>query len=440
MSLGTSRWVVGIRRTQAWLSCARATTRLAVVAAVCHGCVSAPAGSLLPEWTRIPAQPRGSQWVFSGQGQGATEAEARASALRVAREEAARVRRVRVESELQASAGEISMTGRRDSASLSWERVVQGTRERADAVLTRALPYGEALVVRRGRIFVVWARVAIDETDLFPWIILARALDPTASSDSEVARLVAAARQLESRGEAPLAELALRRAAAAADSTGAMAAAVEFAWFLQRQGREVEALRWLQSNGGSTRFAGELRESANRLLSMLATEPRGFDRYTEDLVRLVRPFLSDARMRLRPMPRAGRPTGAPGTAADVDFLLDMRDREREVAVVWIDSNGVRLEVPSAGRPVARGIQTLTLSGTRGVGQVTVVVVGAESVAPLGRLLATGQPTIVHRWMGDGTVSDEQREGLAYRGLLEAVGSVLRQSRAAATAIVHFVME
>ena len=92
-------------------------------------------------------------------------------------------------------------------------------------------------------------------------------------------RLVEAAGQLETRGEATLAELALRRAIQSPDSGGAPAAMLELSWFLQRQGREAEAALWVRRLGDQAQIPAQLRESAERLQRTLTVEPKDFDRY-----------------------------------------------------------------------------------------------------------------------------------------------------------------
>ena len=413
---------------------------IVVLLLCCQACAHSGGTSALPEWVRTPAQQRGSQLLFVGQGEASSEAEARAAALRAAREEAARVQSVRIESELRSQIGQIGMEGQGGATTLSWERVLQATRERTSAVLTRAIPYGEAVTQRRGSAVVVWARISVEEEDLFPWLVLDRATAANPDGTPAAARLVEAARQLETRGEATLAELALRRAVQSQDSSGADAALIELGWFLQRQGREAEAALWIRRLGDRAQLSAPLRESAERLQRTLTVEPRVFDRYAEDLLRLVQPYVSDARLRLRPLPRQAARAEPAGTPIEADFLLDLRDAEREIAVLWIDSTGVRVEFPMQGSKVPRGVQTLTLDGTCGLGDVAVVVVGAETVASLVRMPTAARGLLVRRWSGDGTAAEDETQVLQFRGLLESVGSLLRQDRTAAAAFVRVRMD
>ena len=411
--------------------------RLVVVLLLsCQAC----AHSALPEWVRTPAQQRGTQLLFVGQGEASNEAEALAAALRAAREEAARVRGVRIESELRSQVGQIGMAGQGGAATLSWERVAQATRERTSAVLTRAVPYGQTVTQRRGSGFVVWARIAVEQTDLFPWTILDRAAAPDPGGASSAARLIEAAGQLETRGEATLAELALRRAVQSPDSAGANVALIELASFLQRQGREAEAALWVRRLGDVAQLSPQLRESAERLQRTLTVEAKVFDRYLEDLLGLVQANASEARLRLRPMPRQAPRAEPAGTPIEADFLLDLRDAAREIAVLWIDSLGVRVEFPMQGSKVPRGVQTLTLDGTRGLGDVAVVVVGAETVASLARLPVAVRGLLVRRWHGEGTAADDEAQVLQFRGLLEVVSALLRGDRSAAAAYVRVRMD
>ena len=416
------------------------TQPLVVLLLCCQACIHSSATSALPEWVRIPTQQQGTQLLFVGRGEAPSEAEARAAALRAAREEAARVQGVRIESDLRSQVGQIGMTGNGGATTLTWERVLQATREHTTSVLTRAVPYGEVVTQRNGSGVVVWARIAIDETDLFPWMILNRAAAAESGGTPNAARLVEAAGQLEARGEATLAELALRRAVESRDSAGADAALIELSWFLQRQGREAEAALWLHRLGDEAQLPASLRERADLLQRTLTVEPRVFDRYAEDLLRLVQPYVSDARLRLRPLLRPSSRSELSGTPIEADFLLDLQDAEREIAVLWIDSIGVRLEFPLKGSRVPRGVQILTLEGTRGLGDVAVVVVAAETVAPLARLPMGARGLLVRRWRGEGTAAEDEDQVLHFRGLLEALGSVLRQDRTAATAFVRVRIE
>jgi hypothetical protein len=417
-----------------------ATLPLFALLLCCQACAHSGATSALPEWIRTPAQQRGTQLLFVGQGEASNETEALAAALRAAREEAARVQGVRIESELRSQVGQIGMAGQGGSATLSWERVAQSTRERTSAVLTRAVPFGETVTQRRGSGVVVWARIAVEESDLFPWTILDRAAAPEPDGASSAVRLIEAARQLEARGEATLAELALRRAVQSQDSAGADAALIELGWFLQRQGREAEAALWLRRLGDLAQLSVQLRESAERLQRTLTVEPRVFDRYLEDLLRLVQPYVSDARLRLRPLPRQAPRAEPSGTPIEADFLLDLRDAAREIVVLWIDSTGVRVEFPMQGSKVPRGVQTLTLDATRGLGDVALVVVGAETVASLARIPTTARGLLVRRWHGEGTAAEDETQALQFRGLLESLATLLRQDRTAAAAFVRVRMD
>ena len=398
-----------------------------------QGCAHAGAPAPLPAWVRIPAEQRGTTLLFTGEGDGASEAEARGAALRAAREEAARARNVRVESELRIDAGQIAVRAA-DASAVSWQRVVTATRETTEGVLTRAVPYDEAVVVRRGRRFSAWARIAVEESDLFPWLILQGAMAPDDAA-TRGRRLRDAARELEAHGEVPLAELALREAAEARDSDQADGATVDLAWLLQRQGREVEALRLFRAADIPGRLSGSLRESAAHVARLLTPEHRRYEECTEELLALTRAFGSAARLRLRlvPPPLSVARTTAPGTPVAVDLLLDIRDRPREVAALWIDTMGVRLEFPSPGSAVPRGAHALSLAGARGLGEVAVVVIAAGSLGPLERLRSPGQLQLVSRWRGDGVSAADERELLAFQGLTQAVGMTLRADSTAAAA-------
>jgi hypothetical protein len=95
----------------------------------CQACAHSGATAALPEWVRTPAQQRGTQLLFVGQGEASSEAEATAAALRAAREEAARVQGVRIESELRSQVGQIGMAGPGGTTTLSWESVAQATEQ-----------------------------------------------------------------------------------------------------------------------------------------------------------------------------------------------------------------------------------------------------------------------------------------------------------------------
>jgi len=293
-------------------------------------------------------------------------------------------------------------------------------------------------VVRRGGGFNAWARIAVQESDLFPWMMLESA---SAEHGAPAGRgLRDAARELEARGELPLAELALREAAQASDSDDADAAVVDLAWLLQRQGRDVEALRLLRAAGLPGRLSGPRRESAERVARLLTPEPRRYEDCTEELLALARGFASEARLRLRLISaRSAARAAAPEAPAPVDVLLDLPDEPREVAVLWIDTTGIRLEFSSAGSAVSRGAHALTLAGARGLGEVAVVAVAAASVAPLERLRAPGEERLVRRWHG-GDAAGDAGDLLAFRGLTQAVGITLRADPSSAAAQVRLRLD
>ena len=93
-----------------------------------------------------------------------------------------------------------------------------------------------------------------------------------------------------------------------------------------------------------------------------------------------------------------------------------------------------------GSKVPRGVQTLTLDGTRGLGDVAVVVVGAETVASLARLPTATRGLLVRRWRGEGTAANDEAQVLQFRGLLEVVAALLRGDRTAAAAAVRVRMD
>jgi len=387
-----------------------------------------------PEWASTPVVDAGAYLTFVGRAEGTAEAEARDAALQSARQAAAQAQMVRIESDLRVLSGQAWAAASGDSVSFAWQRVASTTRERAASSLRGVLPYGPVVVSVAGGRFVAWARIRVERGVLFPWSVATAALGPR--GDATSTGLLRAASELETRGEVQFAELALLRAIEAADSASGSRAIVTLAWFLQRQGRIFEATRALSAVGDPLRLAPELREEIARLRSLLSSPGRDFAQYETDLLRLVEPRVSSTRLRLQAIFSEGTRSRAAGAQAELPFLLDVKEAPAQVAVLWLDSSGVGLELPAAEALVARGAHGLTLTGRRGAGVLTVIAIAAADVSPLRRLRPEGEGLLVPRWQPGGREPEQMRQREAvFQGVLEAVRAILTRDSGSAAATV-----
>jgi hypothetical protein len=188
--------------------------------------------------------------------------------------------------------------------------------------------------------------------------------------------------------------------------------------------------------GEALRLAPELRDEIARLRPLLSSPGRDFAQYEADLLRLVEPRVSPARLRLQAIFPEGARSRAAGAQEELPFLLDVKDAPAQVAVLWLDSSGVGLELPAAEALVARGAHSLTLTGGRGAGVLTVIAIAAADIAPLRGLRPEGEGLLVPRWQPGGRELEQMRQREAmFQGVLEAVRAILTRDAGAAAATV-----